>query len=60
MAPREVTTQSGRGSGPRDSGSTSYQVVQRWFSSSGSSYSEKSKTKDSSTPARSSGGGPDR
>ena len=38
MAPREVTTQSGRGSGPRQSGSTSDQVVQRWRSSSGSSY----------------------
>ena len=33
IAPCEVTTQSGRGSGPRHSGSTSCQVDQRWPSS---------------------------
>ena len=48
IAPCEVTTQSGRGSGPRLSGSTSSQVDQRW-SSPRSSYATKSKTNPGSS-----------
>src|SRR3954471_23702333 len=44
----EVTTQPGRGSGPRQSGSTLSQVDHRWPSSSRSSDAWKSKTKEGS------------
>src|SRR3954454_742598 len=50
-----VTTQSGRGSGPRHSGSTSSQVVKRW-PSPGSSATRKSKTNEGSGVKESGGG----